>query len=225
VADEITAHRRRTDGLKENKPMLTTSEYFDTLVRHSEDALVICGLGVSTNEWWGRTHRRDSFFVNGAMGYAGSIGIGLAAAVPDRKVLVLDSDGGLTMNASGLITEAARRPANMIHVVLNNGVYGVLKSAPIVNGKVTNYAAMARGAGINGALGIDDPEEFDHAVAEGMALDKYTFIEGRVEEPDEPDVAFEPPLPMPYEGPEMKYVFGRKVEEITGRQVFGPQGF
>lgn len=205
--------------------MLTIDDYFDTIARYSEEALVICGLGVSTDEWWGRTHRRDSFFVNGAMGYAGSIGLGLATAIPDHKVLVLDSDGGVAMNPSGFITEASKLPPNMVHLVLNNEAYGVLNSHPIVNGTVTDYAGMARAAGIKHAQRIEDPAEFEEAFKAAMAGDEHAFIEAKVEQPAGPELDFEPPLPMPYEGPEMKYVFGRIVEERTGRQVFGPQGF
>jgi thiamine pyrophosphate-dependent acetolactate synthase large subunit-like protein len=205
--------------------MLTIAEYFDTIARHSADALVICGLGVSTDEWWARTHRRDSFFVNGAMGYAPAIALGLAVSVPDRKILVLDSDGGLAMNPSGLITEASVAPANLIHLVLNNQAYGVLNSAPIANGTVTQYAGMARAAGIENARRVDDPAEFEELMAAAATADEHIFIEAMVEQPGGVELDFEPPLPMPYEGPEMKYVFGRIVEERTGRRVFGPQGF
>jgi sulfopyruvate decarboxylase subunit beta len=205
--------------------MLTIDEYFDTIAGHTEEALVICGLGVSTDEWWARTHRRDSFFVNGAMGYAGSVGLGLAIAVPDRKILVLDSDGGVAMNPSGLITEAEVRPANMIHLVLNNECYGVLNRAPIVNGTVTDYAGMARAAGLAHARRVEQQPELDELLAGAMGGEGHAFIEAKVEPPATPELAFEPPLPMPYEGPEMKYVFGRTVEERTGRPVFGPQGF
>ncbi len=205
--------------------MLTIDEYFDTIAHRCTETLVICGLGVSTDEWWARTQRRDTFFVNGAMGYAGGVGLGLAIAAPDQKVLVLDSDGGVTMNPSGLITEASVRPPNMIHLVLNNRCYGVLNGAPIVNGEVTDYAGMARAAGIEDAATVETEDELDRALADAMAGDRHVFLEAGVEPPGGPELDFEPPLPMPYEGPEMKYIFGRHVEGVTGRPVFGPQGF
>jgi thiamine pyrophosphate-dependent acetolactate synthase large subunit-like protein len=205
--------------------MLTIDEYFDTIAARCGDTLVVCGLGVSTDEWWARTQRRDSFFVNGAMGYAGAIGLGLALSVPDHKVLVLDSDGGMTMNPSGLITEASRQPGNMIHLLLNNRCYGVLNRTPIVNGDVTDYAGMARAAGIASAWQVDSREQLDALLTDAMAGESHVFAEVSVEPPSTPDADFEPPLPMPYEGPEMKYVFGRIVEQRTGRTVFGPQGF
>jgi thiamine pyrophosphate-dependent acetolactate synthase large subunit-like protein len=205
--------------------MLTIDEYFDTIAERCRETLVICGLGVSTDEWWARTERRDTFFVNGAMGYAGSIGLGLALSVPDHKVLVLDSDGGMAMNPSGLITEASRQPDNMIHLVLNNRCYGVLNRTPIVNGEITDYAGMARAAGIAGAMRVDSRDDLDRVLTTAMSRSGHTFAEVSVEPPSTPDADFEPPLPMPYEGPEMKYVFGRTVEARTGRTVFGPQGF
>lgn len=129
------------------------------------------------------------------------------------------------MNPSGLITEASKLPSNLIHLVLNNEAYGVLNSSPIVNGTVTEYAWMARAAGITDAIRVDDVAEFARLFAAAMEGDSDAFIEAKVEQPAGPDLDFEPPLPMPYEGPEMTYVFGRIAEERTGHPVFGPQGF
>lgn len=205
--------------------MLSIDEYFDTIAERCPDTLVICGLGVSTDEWWARTKRRDTFFVNGAMGYAGAVGLGLALAAPDHKVLVLDSDGGLAMNPSGLLTEASRRPTNLVHLALNNRCYGVLNGAPIANGEVADYAGMARAAGIDDAVTVETQEDLDRRLVAAMADRRHVFMEAIVEPPGTPPMDFEPPLPMPYEGPEMKYVFGRIVEQRTGQPVFGPQGF
>jgi hypothetical protein len=41
----------------------------------------------------------------------------------------------------------------------------------------------------------------------------------------EPETGFLRTPPMPYEGPEMKYRFGRALERRFGIEVFGPQGY
>ena len=57
------------------------------------------------------------------MGSASSIGLGLALARPERKILVLDGDGCLLMQLGSLVTIAALAPANFYHVIFENGRY------------------------------------------------------------------------------------------------------
>jgi thiamine pyrophosphate-dependent acetolactate synthase large subunit-like protein len=205
--------------------MLTPDEYFETLIRHAKGAFVICGLGRNTYEWWSRTKSKDDVFhVNGAMGYAGAVGIGFALSVPDQTVMIIDSDGGMTMNLSGFLTMATVQPPNVVHVLSNNKCYGTLNAAPLCNAESTDYVGVARAAGIAHAESVSKVEDLDRAVGEALARKQYGFISAELEKPDTSH-DFEPPLPMPYEGPEMKYIFGRHVEQVTGRPVFGPQGF
>ena len=57
------------------------------------------------------------------MGKASSIGLGLALARPERKVLVLDGDGSLLMNLGTLVTISDKAPESLYHFVFDNGVY------------------------------------------------------------------------------------------------------
>ncbi|HET7571663.1 MAG TPA: thiamine pyrophosphate-dependent enzyme [Gaiellaceae bacterium] len=205
--------------------MLTVDEYFDTVIEHSTGALVVCALGITNWEWWERTRRKeDCFHVNAAMGYAASVGLGLALAVPEHTVLVLDSDGGLTMNLSGFTTLAAAKPKNLVHVVANNRCYGSLGGTALVNSAQTDYAAAARACGIEHAVNVETVEQLDSALRETFSRGTYGLVVADIEGPDATRPA-DAPLPMPYEASEMKYIFGRYVEQLTGRSVFGKLGF
>src|SRR5690606_25141592 len=68
--------------------------------------------------------RPENFYMIGSMGLASAIGVGLALARPDRRVVVFDGDGNLLMGLGTLALVAAVAPANLVHVVLDNGVYG-----------------------------------------------------------------------------------------------------
>ncbi|WP_024806026.1 phosphonopyruvate decarboxylase [Nocardia sp. BMG51109] len=66
---------------------------------------------------------RPSFSMVGSMGCASSLSLGIAAIATDRKVVVLDGDGALLMRLEAMATIGARRPANLVHIVLNNGCH------------------------------------------------------------------------------------------------------
>jgi thiamine pyrophosphate-dependent acetolactate synthase large subunit-like protein len=88
------------------------------------ELLVIAGLGAPA---WDATEAGDhplNFPLWGGMGGAAAIGLGLAVAQPDRRVLVLTGDGELLMGMGSLATIGAQRPRNLAVVVLDNERYG-----------------------------------------------------------------------------------------------------
>jgi len=84
---------------------------------------------------------------SGAMGKASSVGLGLALAQPDKKIIVLDGDGSLLMNLGSLVTIANMAPPNLIHFVFENEVYRTSGGQPIpCIGKI-NFIGFAKAAG------------------------------------------------------------------------------
>ena len=95
----------------------------------------------------------------GAMGKASSMGLGLALARPERKVIVLDGDGSLLMNLGSLVTVGNKAPQNLYHFVFDNGVYAVTGGQPIPGAGKASFQGMAREAGYAAAYEFDDTEE------------------------------------------------------------------
>jgi sulfopyruvate decarboxylase subunit beta len=91
----------------------------------------------------------------------------------------------------------------------------------MVNQNGSDYAAIARGAGIAQAIRIDNLSDLDKKMPEIITAHGPYFVHLRVEA--EPDYQRTPPAT--YEGPEMKYRFGRAMEKKLGVKVFGPRGF
>ena len=61
-------------------------------------------------------------FLNvGAMGHLSSIGLGIALARSDKKVVVFDGDAASIMHMGSFATIGRYTPKNLIHIVLNNG--------------------------------------------------------------------------------------------------------
>ena len=200
---------------------MKTREALTVLAKHRGDAIVVCALGMAANEWWAVTKSEDSFYMHGGMGFAASFALGLASALPDVPVWVLNSDGSLSMNLGCLLTEAGQQPANLKHFVVDNQRYQTVDTMPMVNQDNADYAAIAKGAGIRQVATIGDLADLEKSMPGIAAAVGPYFIRLRVE--SEPDYQRAPPAT--YEGPEMKYRFGRALEKKLGIKVFGPRGF
>ena len=96
----------------------------------------------------------------GFMGGASSLGLGIALARPERRVVVLDGDGSLLMQLGSLATVAGAAPRNFTHFLFKNGVYHTSGSQAIPGGADVDFAMMARGAGYRSTHTIDDLEDF-----------------------------------------------------------------
>ncbi|HEY2184299.1 MAG TPA: thiamine pyrophosphate-dependent enzyme [Xanthobacteraceae bacterium] len=193
----------------------------DLLARSRGEAVTVCALGMAANEWWAATRSEDSFYMHGAMGFAASFALGLALSLPHVPVWLINADGSLCMNLGCLLTEASQSAKNLKHFVVANGVYQTVGALPMVNEGRTDYAAIARAAGISRARTIDKLDELERALPAIVAEDGPSFTVLRVE----PESGFLRTPPMTYEGPEMKYRFGRALERRFGIEVFGPQGY
>ena len=82
------------------------------------------------------------------MGGAAAIGLGLALAQPERRVLVITGDGDMLMGLGSLATIAVQQPANLAIVVFDNERYGETGMQPTHTAHGVDLAAMAQAAGI-----------------------------------------------------------------------------
>src|SRR5688500_19418618 len=79
-----------------------------------DDEVIIPTMG-SAREWMklGPLHPLDFVLVPSAMGHGPSIGLGLALARPDRRVIVMSGDGSLLLNHRTLASIVASRGPNL----------------------------------------------------------------------------------------------------------------
>ncbi|NQV82931.1 MAG: aldehyde dehydrogenase [Rhodospirillales bacterium] len=99
-------------------------EVTKALLANRDDLVVVAGLGSCA---WDITDAGDhdlNFPLWGAMGGAATVGLGLALAKPDHRVLVLTGDGEMLMGMGSLATIALQKPRNLAVVVLDNERYG-----------------------------------------------------------------------------------------------------
>jgi thiamine pyrophosphate-dependent acetolactate synthase large subunit-like protein len=94
------------------------------LLGNREDTLVVSGLGSPTYDVHAVGDRDDNYYLWGAMGGAALVGLGLAQAQPDKRILVITGDGEQLMAFGSLATVVAAKPRNLDIVVLDNHHYG-----------------------------------------------------------------------------------------------------
>jgi len=94
------------------------------------EAAIVASLGHPAYDLFAAEDRPRNFYTWGSMGLASSIGLGLALARPDLRVVVLDGDGSLLMNLGSLATIGLLRPANLVVVVMDNEEYATTGGQP-----------------------------------------------------------------------------------------------
>jgi sulfopyruvate decarboxylase subunit beta len=114
----------------------------------AQDALLVCNIGFPSRELFSAKDRPENFYMLGSMGLASSIGLGLALACAERKVMVLDGDGSVLMNLGTLATIAHHAPENYLLVILDNCCYGSTGSQPTCTHIGTDLFALAKAAGV-----------------------------------------------------------------------------
>jgi sulfopyruvate decarboxylase subunit beta len=153
---------------------------------------VITTLGGAAWKLFSAGDRPENLYFRGSMGLAASVGLGLALAITDRKVIVLDGDGSLLMNLGTLCTIADQSPKNLIHIVWDNEQWGQTGGQPSHTSGVTSLAGMARGAGIAKVEEITEIETFQRVVLQALREDGPWCIVAKVE--DRSSVANKPPF-------------------------------
>jgi thiamine pyrophosphate-dependent acetolactate synthase large subunit-like protein len=127
--------------------------------------LVVASLGHPAYDLFAAGDRDTYFYTWGSMGLASSVGLGLAMAQPDRRVVVLDGDGSLLMNLGSLATIGWVKPANLVVIVWDNGLYGTTGGQDTATAHGADLDAAARAMGISATATVKTLSELDHAMA------------------------------------------------------------
>jgi len=104
----------------------------------------------------GQGHEKD-FLTVGSMGHCSSIALAVAAEKPGRRVVCIDGDGALLMHMGVMAMIGARKPANFLHIVLDNAAHETVGGAPTVS-EAVDFCVVAKGCGYVTAADIQNPE-------------------------------------------------------------------
>jgi len=131
----------RSEILKEIAPIL-------------RDQLVVCNIGIPSQELHAIDDQPSNFYMLGTMGLASSIGLGLALAQP-KPVIAIDGDGSVLTNMGTLPTIANNVADNFILLIVDNGSYGSTGDQPTYAGRKTSLAKVAEACGCENVVECD----------------------------------------------------------------------
>lgn len=172
------------------------------------DKLVVTNMGACAQELYNLGHRDNFFYLQHAMGLASSIGLGLATSLAGIKVVVLDGDGSVLMNLGTFATLARYKPANLVHIVFDNGSLLSTGGFPSHTADgTTNLAAIARGAGIPHVDEVSAAYDFMEAAADAFERPALSVIVARV------DATGPDHYGMHFQLPENAFLFKRWIRE------------
>ncbi len=170
------------------KPSLHRRNVVKKILSNRNDLLVVAGLGSTS---WDITAAGDSplsFPVWGAMGQAAMIGLGLALARPERRVLVVTGDGEMLMGLGALATIGVERPPNLALVVFDNGHYGETGMQPSHTDSGVSLCGVARACGIEEVVDITDTAALQEFAARLHDFDRTLFARIAIHADDPPRV-------------------------------------
>jgi sulfopyruvate decarboxylase subunit beta len=196
-------------------------ECFRALARHRSKEIVITSAGNSSQAWWAATRDADaSFYLDASMSLSTMFASGLALAQPDLKFWAFMGDGAFAMNPGMLMVERQMNLPNLTHFLVSNRAYGATSNAGLPNKGTTDHATLARSMGLERVFQFTSIEalERDFPKLQASNAPGHTFIVLEVEPFSDQEQKLEQP---PFDGPELKFRFGRHIESLTGADIFG----
>jgi phosphonopyruvate decarboxylase len=121
----------------------------------ASSTVLLASTGFCGRELYAIDDRANHLYMVGSMGCVLPLSLGLALARPDLRVIALDGDGAALMRLGAFATAGAYGPANLWHLLLDNGVHDSTGGQATVSPTVS-FGEVAAGCGYASALETDD---------------------------------------------------------------------
>src|ERR687887_546738 len=144
--------------------MMLREDALKAIYPELEHRIVVTIMGAVAAELYMLGHRHNFFYLEHAMGLASSMGLGIALAMPEHKVIVIDGDGSLLMNLGTLSTMGRYRPGNLLHIVFDNESLLSVGGVPTATSTGTDLAGIARASGIPSVIEAHTPADLKRGV-------------------------------------------------------------
>lgn len=165
----------------QNDNVMVREEIIRHIVQATGEDIIVSTTGKASRELFeireanGQSHQYD-FLTVGSMGHSSSIALGVATQKPERKVWCVDGDGAALMHMGSMAVVADMAPANMVHIVINNGAHETVGGMPTVcAGKP--LAEIAKAMGYPNTVCVDNFDALDAALKEAKERKELSFIE------------------------------------------------
>jgi sulfopyruvate decarboxylase subunit beta len=186
-----------------------------------DDSLVMSTyIGAVSFEWAHHTNEHPRTAHLGQMGDVIGMGLGLALALPHRKIVCLDGDGSVLMELGQLVAMGQHSPDNLVVFVVDNGVYesigwGDHGRRATATAETANLASIAAGCSVPYTADVSTQDQLDAEIDLAFSRDLCSFINVRTD-PGPSHVE-----PRRTDGIEDKYRFVRYVERLEDMWITG----
>lgn len=184
-----------------------------------KDELVVLSLGASVDEWYNAApHMREASLFQQQLGCVTPEAFGLAVGLPHRRIVSLDTDGGIIFNFGILATLANEQPKNLLVIVWDNECYQSIGGPPThtAQGRV-DIAKISQGAGVECSYTARTLAEFENHCQAGLVAALPYVIVAKVSASVEAGIKRKHS-----DGREDKYIFVRHIEKTEGVVIMGP---
>lgn len=161
---------------------LTTLRYdlLKVLAQKTTDKdLFVTSLGELKNEWYDLMPGPGTFFQS-VLGGCTAVAFGMAVALPHRRIISLDTDGGMLMGACHMATLANEAPPNLTVIVFDNESYQGVGGHPTHTAGKVDLSRWCAGAGVEQTATIWDVDQFSAVVEEYLNDDRVGFITAKI---------------------------------------------
>lgn len=160
---------------------MTRETIIECVTEFSGDDVIISTTGKASRELFeirerrAQGHGRD-FLTVGSMGHSSSIALGVALAKPEKKIWCIDGDGAALMHMGAMAVIGSRKPANLIHIVINNEAHETVGGIPTA-AKSAALADIAAACGYPRTETATEKSELEKALRSAKESRELTFIE------------------------------------------------
>jgi len=170
----------KTNVTPDSYPLLAREEALEVILDAIGDALVVSTTGKTSREVFElrekKGHTCKDFLTVGSMGHSSSLAASIAMAKPSRTVVCLDGDGALIMHLGALAVVGSLKPANLIHILLNNHCHESVGGQPTPSQQI-DYSQLSMSLGYKSYHSAEDTDSLIESLTQSIGTEGPAFIE------------------------------------------------
>lgn len=152
------------------------------------------------------------FYMMGSMGHALPLGLSVALGT-HKRVVVLDGDSSCLMHAGAMASVGAKKPKNLIHVVLDNEAHWSTGNQPSLSPSV-DFPKIAEGFGYRNVFVAMTEDELKSVLKKSLEENGPTFVHAKISQGGLPREKIKR-VSDTYTCPEIKGRFMRKLKSAS----------
>jgi sulfopyruvate decarboxylase beta subunit len=169
------------------------SEAIKAIVECLNDEIIIACNGMISRELFSIKDSPRNFYMLGSMGLASAIGLGVALAKPNKKIITIVGDGNMLMALGTLATIGKVLPKNLIHLVLDNECHESTGGQDTAS-SVTKLDIIATSSGFSSSQYVESVEGLKKVLNRLLNVKGPSFVHAKIsrEKADVPRVSVKP---------------------------------